>query len=354
MRTSAQILGLMAGSSMDGLDAALCVFHPQKINGISYSIIKQRTFPYPPHILKLLQNIRRTSSYEYFEADVQYAQWIGTTIQQWIKRHRLKVDALAVHGHTVFHHPEKGFSIQLGNAAQIAAITSIPVIHNFRNLDIAQGGQGAPLVPIGDKILFSEYDACVNIGGIANVFVHKKEWAYDVCIANIALNFFAQKLKMPFDKEGTLAKHGKVHTAMLRALNELPFFQMSPPKSLNREYFERYYLPVIQTYKAPIPDILSTLTEHIARHIAQSVQYPFVRNILMTGGGVLNKYLMKRIIYYAPTKNFVIPHHKILIKYKEALVFALMGYLRLNQLPNTLSKTTGAKMNVSCGDIVHI
>lgn len=353
MTAPAQILGLMAGSSMDGLDAALCVFHPQKKNGIQYSIIKHRTFFYPQNILKLLQNIRSTSAQEYFEADVRYAQWIGTTIQNWMKNHRLKADAIAVHGHTVFHYPEKGFSVQLGNAAQIAAITGMPVIHNFRNLDIALGGQGAPLVPAGDKILFSEFDACVNIGGMANVFIHKNEIAHDVCIANIGLNFFAQKLNVPFDKEGKLAKQGRVHTDMLQALNELPFFHISPPKSLNREYFEQYYLPIIQNYKASVYDVLATLTEHAAMHIAKSVKYPFVRNILITGGGVLNKYLMKRIMYYEPIKNFVIPRNRILIKYKEALVFALLGYLRLNQLPNTLSKTTGAKMDVSCGDIVH-
>lgn len=350
-QSALNIIGLMSGSSMDGLDAALCQFKFSN-QTIHYKILQTKTFSYSPPIIHILQNIRNTSALSFFEQDVLYSQWIGKKLNQWISNNRLKANAIAFHGHTVFHYPEKGFSVQLGNAHQLAAITHLPVIHNFRNLDIALGGQGAPLVPIGDKLLFPHYDACLNIGGIANVFIQKSQVSYDICIANIALNFFAQKLNKSYDSNGNLARKGKLNNTLLNSLNNLPYFFQKPPKSLNREYFEEHYLPLFQKHKLSNEDYLSTLTEHIALKISQAINLSNIQTVLITGGGALNKYLIERIKLHS-NKKIIVPD-KTLIKFKEALVFALLGYLRMYENPNTIPSATGASQSASCGEVVII
>jgi len=346
------VIGIMSGSSMDGLDMALCkfYFHNKKIK---YQLIKATTISYPKNILQLLSTIRTISAELFFEKDAKYGQWIAQVLLNWMKKNHLNADLIAIHGHTVFHYPHKGFSVQLGNPAQIAAKIGKPVVHNFRNLDIAFQGQGAPLVPIGDKLLFSDYDACVNIGGIANIFVQKTSTAYDICIANLALNYFAQKLNKKYDKNGTIAKKGTVHNLMLNQLNQLPFIQQKPPKSLNREYFENTYLPIIQKHSLSIPDTLATLTEHIATQISQSIHYKSIQKVLITGGGAFNQYLVSRIKYLSPQKNIIIPDKEI-VKFKEAIIFALLGYLRYLHLPNTIPTATGSIKATSSGEIFYV
>lgn len=345
------IIGIMSGSSMDGLDAALCSFQ-KKNNKISAQILNAHTFTYPPHILNILNNIRNTSASVFFEHNVIYGQWIGKKINQWIKKHHLHADAIAVHGHTVFHFPPKGFSVQLGSAHHIAAACNLPVIHNFRNLDIAHGGQGAPLVPMGDKLLFGQYDACLNIGGIANIFIQKKEMAYDICIANMALNYFANQIGKKYDNKGKLAQSGTVNTKLLYQINQLDYFQKTPPKSLNREYFEKYYLSTIKKFSKENPqNILTTLTHHIAYQISKAIAQAPVKKVLITGGGAFNHYLISLIKQIHPNKEIIIPEDEI-VKYKEALIFALLGYLRLNKLPNVLIHTTGAAQKIICGDVI--
>ncbi|GIV28599.1 MAG: anhydro-N-acetylmuramic acid kinase [Bacteroidia bacterium] len=348
---SLKIIGVMSGSSMDGLDVALCEF--TLINKtFQYKIIQAKTFAYPPSIKQLLLNIRTTTLLNFFESNVIYAQWMGKKINHWLSQNKLQAHAISIHGHTVFHHPEKGFSIQLGDPHHLAAITQLPVIHNFRNLDIALGGQGAPLVPIGDKLLFPQYDACLNIGGIANIYIQKKQLAYDICIANMALNYFAQKLNKNYDYNGNLARKGKINRSLLSALNHLKYFQQKPPKSLNREYFENHYLPLFKKHKLSNYDYLSTLTEHIAIQISQSINLTNIQNVLITGGGSLNKYLIDRIEFYSNKK--IIISDKTIVKFKEALIFALLGYLRIKELPNTIPSATGASQSASCGEIVIV
>jgi anhydro-N-acetylmuramic acid kinase len=346
------IVGVMSGSSLDGLDIAVCQFYYQK-NQIQYKVLSATTVQYPTSILNILQNIRKTSSLQFFEQDVIYGKFIGKKISDFLKKNKLSADAVSVHGHTVFHYPEKGFSVQLGNASQIAAACQLPVIHNFRNLDIAMGGQGAPLVPIGDKLLFSNFDACANIGGIANVFIQKTNIAFDICIANMALNYFAQQQNKKYDKNGSIAKKGKVHQPLLDKLNSLPFILQNPPKSLNREYFEKKYLPLISKYQLTTNDILATLVEHIAQQISKSFDYYFVKNVLITGGGSFNQYLIERIKFYSKNKKIHLPDNAT-IKYKEAIIFALLGYLRILTIPNTLHQATGAIKNLISGEFVDI
>lgn len=349
---SLNIIGVMSGSSMDGVDIALCKFSKQK-QSIEYAIINAVTIPYPASIHSILNNIRNTSAKDFFHHDVTYGQWIGKTIRKWLTRHQLKADAIAVHGHTVFHQPEKGFSVQLGNAAQIAATTGIPVIHDFRSADIALGGQGAPLVPIGDKFLFHAYDACLNIGGIANIFIQKTNTAFDICIANMAINYFANRLHKKYDKNGHIAASGKINHTLLNELNQLKYFKQKAPKSLNREYFENNYLPVIEKYKMSVKDTIATITEHIAIQIAQSVSQKHIKIILITGGGAFNKHLIRRISFYAKDKKIHIPD-KTIVKFKEALIFALLGYLRMSNQYGNIKEATGASKNTFCGEIVIV
>lgn len=352
LKKQLNILGIMAGSSMDGVDVAYCQF--SSINKqIHYQIIKTTTFLYSSTILELLRDVRTISAEKFFEYDVMYGKWIAKKIHQWIKKNNLKPDAIAMHGHTVFHYPEKGFSVQLGNASFIASVCKIPVVHNFRSNDIALGGQGAPLVPIGDKLLFHQYDACINIGGIANVFIQKTNCAYDICIANMALNYFAQKLNKPYDKDGKIAQSGKVNENLFQALNQLSFFRQKPPKSLNREYFENIYLPIIEKYSLSEKDIMATLVEHIGFQISKSIQSSHIKSVLITGGGAFNSYLIKKISGYTKNKIILVPDKQI-VKYKEALIFALLGYLRINNQYGNIKEATGAKVNTICGEIVQI
>lgn len=345
------VTGIMSGSSMDGLDVALCQFSKNN-NKINFKILKVTTLQYPPKIIKILNDIRIVSIKEFFEYDVIYGQWIGKKVKQWLSKNNLKSDIIAVHGHTVLHHPEKGYSVQLGNAFQIAAICNLPTIHDFRNTDIALKGQGAPLVPIGDQWLFNQYDACVNIGGIANIFIQKTNMAYDICIANMALNYFANKIHLQYDRNGAIAKKGIVNNRLLQELNQLKYLHQKPPKSLNREYFETRYLPVIEKYSLSAKDKLATLSEHIAFQISQSIKSKHIKKVLITGGGAFNNFLIQRIQFYSK-KEIVIPD-KIIVKYKETLIFALLGYLRWNKEYGNIATATGAIKNTLCGLIVEI
>ncbi len=345
---SLNIIGIMSGSSMDGLDVAYCQFQKLSNGKIKFKLIQSHTFSYSKTILDLLINMRTMSAKDYFEADAIYGKWIGNKLKQWMTRCKLTPDAIAIHGHTVFHEPKKGFSVQSGNAQQIAAICGCDVIDNFRNLDIAYGGQGAPLVPIGDKLLFANYDACINIGGIANIYTHHSEQAYDICIANMGLNYFANQLNHKFDKDGLLAKKGTIHKELLRHLNSLSFIKQKPPKSLNREYFETKYLPIILSIKDSSHNYLRTFTEHIAINIAKAIQNKNINNVLITGGGAFNKFLITRIKELSQ-KTIIVPEKNI-VCFKEAIIFALIGYLSLIGSENTIAKSTGASKNICTGN----
>ena len=346
-----QAIGLMSGTSLDGLDIALCTFDFSH-NRISYSIDNAETITYPAEIAEILTHAISADAMKYFSIHAIYGEWIGVECQKFISRNDAKPLLIASHGHTIFHRPADGFTTQIGSGAHIAAKTKIRTVCDFRSLDVALGGQGAPLVPIGDRLLFGEFDACVNIGGFSNISleIDQKRKAWDICAANYVLNHFAQKLGMNFDKSGRIASSGKTINELLEDLNKLEFYSKLPPKSLGREWVEEFIFPLCAPYYDDVSGILNTLTIHIAEVISRALPSSASANVLFTGGGVHNDFLLNKIKNFSSC-NIIIPDPEI-IDFKEAIIFAFLGVLRYKGLPNCLSEVTGAKTD-NCGGIIY-
>jgi anhydro-N-acetylmuramic acid kinase len=346
-----EIIGLMSGTSLDGLDVAFCVF--DFINDKwSFKIQKAVTFSYTPEWQHKLSEAMNLSSDQLASLHIEYGKFIGKQVNQFINDTKLKPVFIASHGHTVFHRPDLGYTFQLGSGAAIAAITGIETICDFRSQDVAMGGQGAPLVPVGDKLLFSEYDICLNLGGFANVSyeTNGKRMAYDICPANIALNFLAGKTDMDYDRNGLLASNGKIITGLLKHLNTLEYYQLKPPKSLGKEWLDAKFIPVLNDFSScSINDLLCTTCEHIADRIASAVNGIPEGNMLVAGGGAYNLFLVNTIKKKSSI-TLIIPDDTTL-QFKEAMIFAFLGVLRLKGEINCLSSVTGASRDHCSGSI---
>ncbi len=338
-------IGLMSGTSVDGLDMCAATFQ-----GKQYEILAAETCSYPENLHKKLLNAHLLSALELAQLHIDFGKFCGQKVKEFISKKHINASYIASHGQTVFHTPHTGLTLQIGSGAHIAAESGISTICDFRSLDVAMGGQGAPLVPIGDELLFSEYDYCLNIGGFANVSTNENgaRIAWDICPANIVLNAFAKTFGQEFDKNGELGQKGTIHTKLLDALNALPFYTEQAPKSLGREWVETNIQPLIQSANISIEDAMRTYYEHCATQIGKNLQKVNSKT-LCTGGGVKNTFLMHRIARHT-NSTLIIPDTQ-LIDYKEALIFAYLGYLRINHKPNCLASVTGAKQNV-CGGVV--
>lgn len=343
------VLGMMSGTSLDGLDLALCEFHPSG-NVYSFKIHQAHTVPYTKDWKNKLSSASTLGAEAYFELNAEYGRFMADQVLNFLKGSDQQPVLLASHGHTVFHQPHKGFSTQLGCGATLAACTGISTVCDLRNGDVALGGQGAPLVPIGDKLLFSDYQACVNIGGIANISFDDAKGhrvAFDICEANLLLNALSEKAGKAYDENGTMAKSGKVDPALLQALNGVDFYQVQGAKSLGREWFEQTILPLLDASSATLHDQLHSAVEHIAMTIAQTLNQFGIKEALFSGGGACNGFLMDRIRHHA-SANCVIAEARI-VQFKEALIFAFLGFLRLNQHTNALATVTAARRNSITG-----
>ena len=364
-------IGLMSGSSLDGLDIALVRFRPA--DGPSaeekyiFQILQAETLPYPDHWKKQLAEAFQQQPQDLVQLDKDYGKYLGEQVRNFAQKHKAKPDFVASHGHTIFHRPEEHYTLQIGDGQALANACGFTVVNDFRTEDVGKGGQGAPLVPIGDKLLFGDYEMCLNIGGIANISYDEngKRIAYDLCIANQALNYLAQMEGLDYDKDGNLARSGKVDFGLLKKLNNSPFFLQEPPKSLGREYFEMYQKGLLDEGRGTaghetrdygtrdadlsIADMLATFVEHIALQIAIPISLLPKGKILVTGGGARNKFLMERL--QARTKHEVIIPEKEIIDYKEALIFAFLGLRRLEGKTNVLASVTGAESNSCSGKI---
>jgi anhydro-N-acetylmuramic acid kinase len=342
----------MSGTSLDGLDLALCNFGN---DGKTYEIVKAVTIEYSVDWKTKLRSVHQYTAEAYAELNFLYGKFIGTEISKFLKNAHLTADAVASHGHTVFHQPQLGFSTQIGSGAAIAAYSGLTTVCDFRSLDVALGGQGAPLVPIGDKLLFHEYAACLNIGGIANISYDNESGerkAYDICVANMVFNYLAEKMNMPYDKDGLIAQSGNMIQALLNELNELDYYKQKGARSLGFEWFEKYFLQLLNKYKDhSTADLMFTFNEHASIAIANVLNENHLKNILITGGGAYNKKLIANI-KNKTTAHLIIPDATV-INFKEALIFAFLGYLRLTEQTNTLSSVTGAKQN-SIGGAVYL
>lgn len=345
-------IGLMSGTSLDGLDIAYCEFRVSN-NKWEWDILKADTLRYNQVWVRLLREAHTLDGLGLSLLHTSYGHWIGQTVAKFIRDHKLRPQLIASHGHTVFHSPADRMTLQIGSGAAIASETRVLTVSDFRSLNIALGGQGAPLVPIGDLLLFGNYDACVNIGGFANISIgsQTKRTAYDICPANFVLNFLSNKLGYPFDPEGILATKGKVDNKLLMELEQLEFYKKPGPKSLGREWVEQVVLPILEQSDTEPEDQIATFTHHIASQIAQCLPSNNDTKAIFTGGGTHNTYLMS-LIKDKACCEIVIPDDKV-IDFKEALIFALLGTLRLEGLNNCLSDATGACCDCS-GGAVHL
>jgi anhydro-N-acetylmuramic acid kinase len=345
-----KVIGAMSGTSCDGLDLAACEFLEEN-NKWKFKVVAAETIEYTQDWLKKLQNTPFLSGEKIMELHAEYGNFTGLQINALIKKTGFLPDLISSHGHTIFHQPEKHFTFQLGNGAQIAATTNITTVSDFRTGDVALGGQGAPLVPIGDRILFSEYDYCLNLGGFANISFEEenKRIAFDICPVNFILNFLAKKQGFPFDKNGELGRCGTISHELLAKLNNIEYYKTTAPKSLGREWVETAFSPVMNSVNISDKDLFSTVYEHIATQISKSITKP--GKVLITGGGAFNTFLIELISEKTPVE-LVIPANEI-VNFKEALIFAFLGILKIKGQINCLSSVTGASRDSSSG-IIHL
>ncbi|MFV1450142.1 anhydro-N-acetylmuramic acid kinase [Maribacter sp. HS] len=348
-----KIIGLMSGTSLDGLDLAYCHIWEKK-GTWQFEIKETKSIKYSTEMLNTLKNAIDLSAEKLIELHNTYGTWLGEQVLTFVNDYSLAVDYIASHGHTTHHRPEMGLTFQVGSGQHLANACGIKVICDFRTNDLALGGQGAPLVPIGDSIFFTQYDFCLNLGGISNISfdVKGKRIAYDIGLANMILNYITRKVDLEYDEDGKLARKGKINKTMLERLNGLEYYLLPHPKSIGYEWFLAEVVPIVEDTKDTLENLLHTSVHHICDKVAQQIQLNFKHNnqeLLVTGGGALNSFLTETLqAKLGETTNVVVPE-KIIIEFKEALVFALMGVLRVEQLTNVLSSVTGAKKDSSSG-----
>lgn len=343
----------MSGTSLDGIDLAFCKFSHTFDNQWEYKIRKCESIPYDNLWKSTLRETHNFTGQKLIETDISYGQHLGKIILEFITRNKLNPDFIASHGHTIFHEPEKMITHQIGNGQCIAGIIKKPVVYDFRTKDVLYGGQGAPLVPVGDQLLFQEYESCLNIGGFANISFTKdnERIAFDICPANFALNLISRRLGREYDKNGELAEKGNINENLLEELNNLSFYSKAYPKSLGREWFENTFPGIIKRHYCNDNDYLRTITEHIAIQISDIINRENLSNVLVTGGGAFNKFLVS--LLKSRCRPFLCLPSKEIIIYKEAIVFAFLGTLRWKNEINCLASVTGAAQNNSSGLIAY-
>ncbi|MDY7396065.1 anhydro-N-acetylmuramic acid kinase [Aureibaculum sp. 2210JD6-5] len=343
-------IGLMSGTSLDGID--LCYLKFNVSDRYDFEILKAKTYPYNNNWKSKLVKAFTTDKQSLHKLDLEYGNYLGTIINAFTAENNIEnLGFIASHGHTVFHKPKQGVTLQIGDGQSIADATNHIVVCDFRTQDVNMGGQGAPLVPIGDKLLFANYDYCINLGGFANISFDKEgqRIAFDICPVNIVMNHYTNKIGLPYDDKGQLAKSGSIDQTLLNRLNGLPFYKMNPPKSLGLEWVIDIVFPLIDTSQLEIKDILRTFVEHIAIQISSLIVKD--SNTLITGGGAFNDFLIERIEFYSNQKIELVS--KELIDFKEALIFAFLGLLKLRGENNVLSSVTGANKDHSSGKIYY-
>jgi len=357
--TSKTVIGLMSGSSLDGIDLC-CVHFYESEKQLKYRWIKGHTYPISKLLKRALQEASEEDKQIGSLLDQSFSQFALECLETFLKDLDIKVDLISSHGHTVKHVPENKITVQIGNGDYWAQKLNLPVVYDFRIEDVLLGGQGAPLVPIGDTILFKEYEYCLNLGGISNISykLNKSVVAYDISMCNTPLNELAQRLGKEYDQGGNIAESGTLISSLFDSLNNLDYYGLDSPKSLDKAWYFSRMQPLIDRHNYHTKDLLNTCCEHIGYQIAQAINQSNSPDkpskVMITGGGVYNHYLISRIEKYLdPTFKLIIPE-SYLIDYKEAIIFALMGWLRVNSKTNVLSSVTGSKKDTSSGKIATI
>lgn len=355
MRTY-KIIGLMSGTSLDGVDVVYAQLQKLSSGSWNFELRAAETFPFSDKLLDALHDVTNLSAAQFVSLDHDLGSFFGQIVSDFLSKNtidRSEVDAIASHGQTVFHQPAKGFTSQIGNPAVIAVKTGIPTIGDFRTKDVLYGGQGAPLVPIGDQYLFSSIaDGFLNIGGFANISFRENGVvrAYDISPGNLPLNKLVRAKGLNYDKNGDLARSGEINYFLLDLLNSLPFYEETGPKSLGVEWLEHHFYPLLK-FDKDIENNLATVVEHIADKIAESLNRHNLKRVLITGGGAKNTFLIERLKRYY--KGELVETSPEIIDFKEALIFALLGALFLENEPNCLASVTGASKDV-CGGVIHL
>ncbi len=342
------VIGIMSGTSLDGVDVALCNFKYENEQW-AFKIIKAKTYYYTAEWKNKLSTAIKLSIVNFLKLHKEYGRFTGNIVLRFLEDTSIKIDFIASHGHTVIHQPNDFVTYQLGDGAELAATTGITTISDFRSLDVALGGQGAPLVPIGDAMLFSQYDFCLNLGGFANISYNnpntssRDRVAFDISPVNIILNYLAQKKGVEFDENGLFGKRGKLNRKLFDELNALDYYQKPAPKSLGKEWLDEHFIPIIENYKLSLFDLFRTVYEHVGYQISKAAYNGVERTIFATGGGAFNKFLIQTIQNYTKHK-IIIPDHDI-VNFKEALIFAFLGVLRHRDETNCLTTVTGARID---------
>ena len=350
-KTKYHVLGLMSGTSLDGLDITHCTYL-LKDGQWRYSCNASITISYTQNILDQLKSVTQLTSEELLLLDIELGRWMGEQSAVFIEDHGLLTDFISSHGHTVFHQPERSLTLQIGNGVQIQLASKLPVVYDFRSLDVALGGQGAPLVPIGDQLLFAAYEMCLNLGGIANISHENsgQRVAHDIVPCNMVLNHLANKMNLSYDENGNIAKEGSINNELLKALNSWEYYKRQAPKSLGYEMISAQVISLLDQSPLSVPDLLATFCEHIAQQIAESLKGKNGR-LLITGGGAFNSYLIERLKSKTQKNIQVVVPEPSLISFKEAIVFGFLGVLRQRNEINCLSSVTGASRDSSSGVI---
>lgn len=345
------VTGLMSGTSLDGLDIACCRFHfdGQQWN---FKIEAAETIKFPHELNERLASAAGMSAQDLTKLDADYGSFMGKKAAEFHQKHSLQADFVSSHGYTVFHRPDLGYTLQIGHGASLAAAACMPVVCDFRTGDVARGGQGAPLVPVGDELLFGEYSFCLNIGGFTNVSCRNegRRIAWDICPSNLILNYYARLMGYDYDPEGKLAAGGHLITGLLEKLDALDYYAVKGPKSLGTEWINSTMFPLLHEFPHQPCDILRTYTEHIARQISFQTVCKKNDRLLITGGGAHNRFLIERIKKLV-SAEVIIPSEEI-TDFKEALIFAFLGVLRHSGRYNCLASVTGASED-HCSGAIH-
>lgn len=345
------VIGVMSGTSLDGIDLAHINFRFENDNW-DYQLLECETIPYPEEWIEAFKEAVHFDGEALHYLNTDYTQYLGEVVRDFIERNDLnEVEFICSHGHTILHQPQKGITLQIGNLPEIAHYLGKPVFCDFRVHDVWLGGQGAPLVPIGDRILFSDYQYCLNLGGFSNVSfeIENHRIAFDISPVNTVLNHYAEALGKPYDEGGKWAEKGTIIPELLEELNRLDYYKRSFPKSLGIEFVHHQVLPITEKFSDQPQNILRTFCEHIG--IQTAIALPKATGkMLITGGGAYNNFLISCLRNRLPQLEIVIPDAKTL-EYKEALIFGLLGVLKSRGEINVLATVTGASQDHSSGKL---
>ncbi|MBU6324046.1 MAG: anhydro-N-acetylmuramic acid kinase [Bacteroidetes bacterium] len=357
MERTFRVVGIMSGTSMDGVDLALCLLNGTG-NGWTYRIEAAETIPYDEKWRVRLSQLQYQSSLLYAKTDVFYGRYLGELVKNFLLKHGARADLVASHGHTVFHDPDGWFTAQVGCGQTLSAYCGLPVVSDFRRMDVAAGGQGAPLAGIGDALLFADYDFCLNLGGFCNISgtYGGSKVAYDIAPCNIILNRLAREAGQKYDEGGTIAAQGSIHYELQNRLEDIDYYHRPFPKSLSREWINKEFWHIVRDYDGlPLADRMKTLVNHIAGQISRNIDAlcdgaSEGKRVLVTGGGAFNHTLIE-FLQSETDAEIVVPDSN-LVNFKEALIFALLGALRVCNLNTTRGEYTGASHD-SCTGALH-